>query len=157
MVLTLGMLAGSTAWGAEAKSSKASAGELKRLEGSWILVTDEVNGFKTPEQELRKNRVVYIFKGGKMTCRFGGVAQVNSIKLYPGQKPKRIDTTVAQLPMNLPDQPRRPLVLRGIYELDGDTLRICEAMPGGNERPKEFRTTAEGNSRLVVLKRMQGK
>ena len=41
----------------------------------------------------------------------------------------------------------------GIYELDGDTLRICWATEETAARPRAFLTTATGGGKLVVLKR----
>jgi hypothetical protein len=40
----------------------------------------------------------------------------------------------------------------GIYELDGDNLKICLALPG-KDRPMVFATAAENAQQLVVYKR----
>ena len=40
-----------------------------------------------------------------------------------------------------------------IYELDGDTMKICANTPGDKERPKEF-TSKPGSGHInIVLKR----
>ena len=39
----------------------------------------------------------------------------------------------------------------GIYELDGDTLKVC--FNKGKERPKEFSINGEGEKTYFVLRR----
>jgi uncharacterized protein (TIGR03067 family) len=44
----------------------------------------------------------------------------------------------------------------GIYEIDGDTLRICFGGPGGGRAPKEFKTTGDGGgSSMVTYRRVK--
>jgi hypothetical protein len=40
----------------------------------------------------------------------------------------------------------------GIYTWDGENLKLCWGEPGGEKRPTDFTTTAEGGF-LVVVKR----
>jgi uncharacterized protein (TIGR03067 family) len=65
------------------------------------------------------------------------------------KKPKQIDFAVKESLGGKDDGK----TAKGIYELDGDTLKWCTAGPGTDDRPGEF-ATAEGNDRLfVTLKR----
>jgi uncharacterized protein (TIGR03067 family) len=41
----------------------------------------------------------------------------------------------------------------GIYELDGDTFKVCSGGPG-NARPTDFQAGADGQGRLVVFQRV---
>jgi len=66
-----------------------------------------------------------------------------AIRLDSSVQPHVIDITG-------PGQTRPAL---GIYELDGDTLRICWATEETAARPRAFLTTATGGGKLVVLKR----
>lgn len=43
---------------------------------------------------------------------------------------------------------------RGIYELDGDTFKICTAGPD-NKRPTDFKAGGEAQQQVVVLKRVK--
>ena len=43
-----------------------------------------------------------------------------------------------------------------IYELSGDTLRICTLGRLGKTRPKAIGSTADDERRLLVLKRVKG-
>jgi hypothetical protein len=42
--------------------------------------------------------------------------------------------------------------MKGIYALDGDSLKICVSQPKA-DRPTEFATKKGSNSSLVILKR----
>jgi len=44
-----------------------------------------------------------------------------------------------------------PRTLKGIYTLDGDTLKICLTEKG--DRPKEFKLDADSKAALMTLKR----
>ena len=48
----------------------------------------------------------------------------------------------------LPDEP-----IKGIYEIDGDSLKICFAIEG--ERPKKFESAEGSTTMLIVLKRIK--
>jgi uncharacterized protein (TIGR03067 family) len=65
--------------------------------------------------------------------------------LSPAKTPKSIDFT----PTAGPDKGKP---LPGIYELDGDDLKICFGKVGG-PRPSGFTTAAGSGHVLVVLKR----
>ena len=46
--------------------------------------------------------------------------------------------------------------IKGIYELKGDTLRICGAGQGG-ERPKEFKSDEGSDAMLLTFRREKKK
>jgi uncharacterized protein (TIGR03067 family) len=66
-------------------------------------------------------------------------------KLDTSRKPRTIDTEqiVGE---------HRGKILQGIYELNGDTLRVCLAPPG-KERPTEFSARAGSGNSLAVYRR----
>ena len=118
--------------------------DLKRLEGTWRMVSGEADGKKAPEEELKKIKV--IFKGDAYTVMSDGrVEEKGTQKLDPTKKPKTIDYTMTE-------GPTKGKTHLGIYELDGDTVKFCFAAPGG-DRPTDF-TAKEGSQRtLSVWKR----
>src|SRR5205823_14159716 len=70
------------------------------------------------------------------------------LRLAPGKSPKELDWTVL-------DGPDKGEGRQGVYKLDGDTLTICVAEPGGDgaDRPKEFK--AGKGLALLVLERVK--
>ena len=68
-------------------------------------------------------------------------------KIDPAANPKAMETTASTGPYK--DKP-----LLGIYELDGDSLKICYAAPG-KDRPTEFNSKAGSGWILTVHKRLK--
>jgi uncharacterized protein (TIGR03067 family) len=50
------------------------------------------------------------------------------------------------------DGPQKGKTLRGIYSLEGDTLKLCVSVTGG-ERPTAFGTKPDSGLVLAVFKR----
>ena len=115
--------------------------EMARLEGTWQLVSAEADGKRLPDEQVKQIRVV--IKGGKHTVYFGdkAIAEGVPFTIDPATKPKQVEDT-------LPDGRK----VRGIYQLDGDTLRSCVAAPD-KDRPAEFTGKAGSGLTLRVFKR----
>jgi len=67
-------------------------------------------------------------------------------KLDPTRKPKEIDLIWAEFA-------NKGKIQLAIYELDGDTLKICES-PIGKERPKKFESKKGSGQSILTLKRL---
>ena len=67
-----------------------------------------------------------------------------------GESPKPTDMVKVHYRGTLPDGKE----IKGIYEMDGDTLKSCVA-PAGKERPKEFSAGKGTGHTLRVFKRMK--
>jgi uncharacterized protein (TIGR03067 family) len=119
----------------------AAKKELAKLGGTWQLVSAETDGKKLPEEQVKQIRVV--IKAGKHTVYFGEtvVAEGVAFRIDPTKSPKEVEDTL---------QDGRKI--RGIYELDGDTLRSCVAAPD-KERPTEFTGKKGSGYTLRVFKR----
>jgi hypothetical protein len=50
--------------------------------------------------------------------------------------------------------PNKGTVILGIYEISGETLKVCFD-PEGKKRPTEFKTAAGSPTTLAVYKRMK--
>ncbi|MDG3002322.1 TIGR03067 domain-containing protein [Paludisphaera mucosa] len=120
----------------------ASKKELKAMAGTWRPVSAENNGFKVLEADLKDTRRA-IDADGNWTMRRGDetVVEWKAKSLDPTRTPKTIDIEVA-------GGEYKGVVYLGIYELDGDTLRICFAMPDRPVRPTEF-SAGEGSVRAL--------
>jgi uncharacterized protein (TIGR03067 family) len=133
---------------ARARPGKAKdnpvARDLKALEGTWEVVTDEVNGKKASEAGYASPRRIVI-AAGKMDLFERGEADL-PIKIDPAKTPKALDVYYPKaMKLNAHDQ--------GIYALDKDTLKICLPLSGEAKRPTTF--SSEGFRRLFILRRMK--
>jgi len=118
--------------------------DAKLLQGTWILVGFEVNG-KSIGDAVRGVGIKVTFKDREVMFSGKGAGGkdgplTGTFQLDPSKKPKTIDTTI-----NKEVEP-------GIYQLEGDTLKLCTARAGG-ERPKEFKTGEGDGTRLFVFQR----
>jgi uncharacterized protein (TIGR03067 family) len=132
-LVTLLLLAGLGSPNASGDSpGDAFTKELKALAGTWRPISTENNGYQASEADLKGERWIRD-ADGKWTMRRGDKAVVEwAIKKIDATKhPKTIDIEVAA-------GAYKGMVYLGIYELDGDTLRICFALPDRPVRPTEF-------------------
>jgi uncharacterized protein (TIGR03067 family) len=128
--------------GADAPKDEAKK-DQEKLQGDWVLASGERDGEKLPEDLVKslKRSVT----GDKATVsRDGEALAKGTFTLDPSKKPRAIDVKLEGS-----DQ-----AVQGIYEIDGDTFRMCYAAPGG-ERPKEFATKAGSGHTLAVWKRVK--
>src|ERR1700677_3786172 len=125
---------------ADDKKDDAAKEELKKMEGTWLLVSGEDNGQKMPEDMLKTIKAV--IKGDKLSIYFGDKALEGTLSVDPSKKPKTMDTVMAS------DKKTTSLA---IYELDGDNFKICVGTKG--ERPKEFTGKKDSGCSLYVYKR----
>lgn len=101
------------------------------IQGTWIL--EKFDGPNGPPPDIGQIRM--IFKDGKLTMSANGQREEQgTYKLNPTAKIKEIDLTS--------DREMMP----GIYELDGDTLRL--AVP---EEPKQGRPTEMKSGKTVAV------
>lgn len=132
------------AWAEE--DDEAFKKELAALAGTWRLESSLVNGDSPPE-EVRKEVAMTRTADGKIVGRRGETVMMEGIvkKLDLAATPKTIATDITA-------GDNKGKTVEGIYELDGDTLRICVALPG-NPRPTKFNGDAGSNCALMVYKR----
>jgi uncharacterized protein (TIGR03067 family) len=121
--------------------------ERKKYEGTWQVVSLEVNGKKVGEQDAQKITVINK-PDGKWTIKAEGkvVARGTSV-IDPTKKPKAVDLTVTEGN----DKGKTTL---GIYEFSDDTRKVCLA-PAGKERPTDFAAPSGSGRILAVLKRLK--
>lgn len=123
----------------------AAKADLEKLQGIWQLVAMEAEGDAMPADELGDRKAVY--EGNRLSLRSGEtVRRRGIITLNPSRSPKAMNTWDQ-------DGPYQDQTVPGIYELEGDTLKICFARPG-QERPKTF-TTKMGTGVLYCVYKRQ--
>jgi uncharacterized protein (TIGR03067 family) len=119
--------------------------DQKKLEGAWSVSKEVKSDVSTPEEDLKDQEV--IFKGDRVTLKRGDKKVDLTVTLDPNQKPPSIDLSDLKHPISK---------LIGIYQLDGDTLKILciqvdDRMPG--VRPKSFDDNKKEYSIHLELKR----
>jgi len=110
--------------------SQDTAGEQKKLDGAWTPTTAELSGQPFPEELLKKMKL--IVSGENYTVHVGDKIDRGKVKLDTSKKPKTMDIIGT-------DGPNKGKTFLAIYELNGDTLRVCYDL-GGKDRPTEFKT-----------------
>ena len=118
--------------------------EMERLQGEWKVVSAERGGKATPDEEA--SQMSLVFDGNKATLKIGTREEKLIYTLDSKKSPKEINL------WNREFDNENAKVL-GIYELDGDSLKMCWGRPGNKDRAKEFKTTKESQEALLVLKK----
>ena len=144
VALGLGCLVAALTIGRAGAQDDAAKKEMKKLEGTWATVSIEAAGEKVTDKDKIKTRKLTT-KGDKYTLKVGDESVQGTIEINPTKKPKTID-------MKPDSGSNKGKTLLGIYELDGDNLKTCLALPG-KDRPADFATAAEDAQQLVVYKR----
>jgi uncharacterized protein (TIGR03067 family) len=142
LILLLSLIAAIPGFGAPGKDNAED--DLAKLQGQWVVVSLEHRGhvaapgdFEGQSSLYEKNR--WTWKVGDKVMRRGIVT------LDSTRSPKAINTWDS-------DGPHEDETVPGIYQIDGDTLKLCFAMPG-EKRPTEFSTQSGTGAFLVVYKR----
>lgn len=119
---------------------------MRAMQGTWKAVAIERNGVKAPNDEtLKKFRVV--ISSDTLTADDG-------TKQIPATFRVDVKPKVTTLEMRPSEGEARGKYLEGIFELDGDSLKICFDHEGRNgKRPTAFKTKPNSGQTLYILKR----
>jgi RNA polymerase sigma-70 factor (ECF subfamily) len=123
----------------------------KELQGEWKAVEVEIQGEKSPEDQVKNFRVV--IKGDILNIEVGNLGiRRKKFKLDPTKTPKAMDLTSLDGPAKGKDH-------AAIYELEKGRLRICfpDWTGGPAKRPPEFRTQPGDGYGLLTLERVKAK
>ena len=130
---------------ADAKDDDALKKEKAALRGKSKItkVQDWLAG--NPNEKLLVGKIVLI-DDAVITVKDGDDAAESDYTIDPTKAPKEL-TAVFR---NGEDKGK---TMKAIYQLDGDTLIICDSQPG-KDRPKEFKPSETTQSMVVMLKRV---
>lgn len=115
------------------RQDSASQQDHTALQGEWEIVSAESNGEPPPPGML--DGAKFAFSGDKLTL----MGKEGTFELDATKSPRQIDFIRGK---------SRQL---GIYELDGDQLKLC--VGPADDRPKEFKARPRTDHSLFVLKR----
>jgi uncharacterized protein (TIGR03067 family) len=120
--------------------------DLDKMQGTWSIVSNEQDGQKAPAEQYKNTRI--LFDRDRYEVRQGDeIDEHGTIKLDASKSPKRLELKIIKGEGAGETQ-------LGIYELDGDMLKLCVSVPpGSKERPAALETKEGSNALLMVLKR----
>lgn len=124
---------------------KKQAEELKKLDGVWKVSTGELGGNPLPEEFAKS--LTLTLEGGKYKVLVGVQEDKGTCTIDPSKKPKELD-------IKGEEGPNKGKTIPCIYELDGDTLKVCYDL-SGKKRPAEFKTEKDTLLYLAIYKRQK--
>ena len=124
---------------------EASRKELQKFQGTWIVESQELDGKPAKTEEI-KARTFFCGADVFLIRKGSELLQLGVQKVDPTKSPKTINATISK-------GLYQGETMLGIYELDGDRLKVCFDIEGQN-RPREFKTSAKEGRFLAVYKRV---
>jgi len=123
--------------------------DLQKLQGVWRIVTVECKG-KDLADWVKDVSPKFIFNKDGYVITAEANSESGKIKLACTRKLRTIDFQIN----DGNDHGKHQL---GIYQLNGDDLKICVAVAGTPDRPTEFKTEAESprHFNYLTLKRVR--
>ncbi len=132
--------------------SRLTENDSLKLQGRWKVTSLVIDGMRQelllpPDKKDWLDRSFVIFDSDRMRTLFPEKSDRATFKLDPAKDPKEITVTWDHKHVD-------GSVDVGIYDMTGDTLRICLASAMRKARPTSFDTAGEGpNVTLMVLRR----
>jgi uncharacterized protein (TIGR03067 family) len=124
-------------------------GDLKGLQGNWVLESLQINGqtieiasLKIDEKPLAPRLIV---KGERYTLYLADRPYAMLCRIEPGHSPRWITLTILEAP-------NKGKAFHGIYKLEGDRFTICRPLDPEHPRPKAFATTPDSGLILGTWK-----
>jgi len=114
--------------------------DLEKLQGTWNIVTLEMEGQKYPPGGSQ-----ITIKGDRFISLNMGAEYEGTVSVDAGKTPRAFD-------LNFDKGPEKGNQSLGIYELDGDTWKICLGLTG-KSRPTQFAALPGTGHALELLKR----
>src|SRR5947209_11138945 len=134
LALVIALVATGGPRAADDAKDEAAKKEMKTLAGTWAAVSVESNGKKASDEEIKEIRYVFDAKGKWQLKSKGETIGEGTYTIDPTAKPKAITYKITTS-ISKKDDGKTSV---GIYEVEGDYLKVCRTWPENLERPKEF-------------------
>jgi uncharacterized protein (TIGR03067 family) len=121
-----------------------------KIQGTWEVVEFVVNGQSIPEEQSKEIRFVFTEDKMALMGSPGRDKREYTYTLDPAATPRAIDTSPLDGTFKGKKGP-------AIYELDGDSLKLCIPNKETKDRPTEFKSPKDSNLGLFVLRRVKAK
>jgi uncharacterized protein (TIGR03067 family) len=127
-----------------ATRSEDAKKDLQHLQGTWQL--ESIEDSKKAKLDVKKRT---LFVGGDIVLVQEGerLIQAGTLRLVTSKSPRMIDVTVRK-------GEHVDNTMLGIYELKGDTLKVCFD-PEGDSRPRQFSAKADSSIFVATYKRVK--
>jgi uncharacterized protein (TIGR03067 family) len=117
-----------------------SKGDMEKMQGQWTMVSGERDGQAIPDEFVQSLKRT--IKGDRFSVkREDETLTAGTFKLDASKTPKTID-------LKVDEGQAAGQSMHGIYEFQGDTMKICYAGPG-KPRPTEF-SAKEGSGQTCA-------
>jgi uncharacterized protein (TIGR03067 family) len=125
----------------------ARLSDQEKIQGTWKAVACQVEG---QDMDLNDPRfeTQWTFRGNNLTITAQGLTNYSTFQLDPARKPKGIDMLVGKDQAGKGDGKTS----LGVYELDGDTLKIC-VFPNKQGRPAAVAARRGDGAFVLIFKR----
>lgn len=146
--LLTAVLFGAAATFSVGDSPKDNSGQeqKKDLQGTWTVTGTKGYGKDVPQKELQE--LLLTFKGDTISAKYGDkTAQATYKLILTKAGPSQIDVTVNEGPEAVKSK-----TFKGIYLLEGNTLKITYREPG-KPRPATFTDEGESGVYTISLKK----
>jgi len=120
-------------------AASATASDLDRVQGDWIVAEVVANGEKVPADTIANAKLK--IKGDKYDLDAESGASRGTLKLREKENPKAMDVTTDD-----------GTEVAAIYELSEDSMKVCYALNGAL-RPKEFKSASGSDHVFTIYKR----
>jgi uncharacterized protein (TIGR03067 family) len=120
--------------------------DLEKLQGNWALTQMEMDGMRMPGSYVAGARIVV--EGETFTSLGMGAVYKGTMAIDSTKSPRTLDMTFTE-------GPERGNTSLAIYEVDGDTWKLCLGLTG-KERPQAFSTAPGSGHVLETLERQAG-
>lgn len=119
-------------------ASDAQAADVKQMQGDWMMRSMKANGINLPTEEAQA-LFRTVADSSYTISRYSKLMVRGAFKLDATKSPGTIDSTLVGA--------AEPIL--GIYQFEGNLLRICNSQPG-KPRPTDFQAKLGSGHTLTV-------